>query len=133
MASRLPARQPAAEPEGDDERSLLGRLESMLDHEESLLVARDAAGLAALAEEREHVAERLGRVARARRPGADPSVDADLLKMYERLRQRHDVQAQVVQRHVERTGRAINVLAQATGQGNLYNADGRVAMQFASA
>ena len=119
---------------GDDERALLIRLELLLEREEALLVRRDATGLAALAEEREHVTERLGHAARARRaaPVRDAATDAELIERYRRLRQRHDVQAQIVRRHAEVNARAIGVLAQATGQANLYQADGRVAMRFVS-
>lgn len=118
-------------PKGDDERALLKRLELLLDRESALLAARDADGLAALADERERIATRIAGAARERQVAErDPQVEAELLALYERLRRRHDVQAQIVRRHAERTGRAIGVLAQATGQTNLYKSDGRVAMQF---
>lgn len=121
-------------PVADDERALLKRLEHLLDRESALLATRDADGLAALADERERVATRIAASARQRQAAPrDPQVDADLLALYERLRQRHDVQAQIVRRHAEQTGRAIGVLAQATGQTNLYKSDGRVAMQFVAA
>jgi flagellar biosynthesis/type III secretory pathway chaperone len=105
----------------DDERSLLGRLETLLADEEQQLLTRDPAALAAIAEERERVTAR---------PAAE---QAELLALYRRLRQRHDVQAQVVRQHAERNARAIGVLAQASGQAGLYQADGRVALQFAPA
>lgn len=119
-------------PRPDDERSLLARLELLLEREQELLVTRDADGLAALAEEREQVGARLAEAARARHAavGSSAAQDAELVALYRRLRRRHDLQAQIVRRHAERNARAIGVLAQATGQANLYRADGRVAMQF---
>lgn len=131
MSARQPIEGVSSLPTGDDERALLMRLELLLDRESALLAARDVDGLAALADERERVATGIAQAARIRRAAPrDPQVDADLLALYERLRQRHDVQAQIVRRHAERNERAIGVLAQATGQTNLYKSDGRVAMQF---
>lgn len=127
-------RQVPAPASSDDERSLLGRLESLLVEEEALLLARDPDGLATVAEERDRVTARLATAARTRSAthalGAEE--EADLLAWYRRLRQRHDVQAQVVRQHAERNARAVGVLAQATGEAGLYKADGRVAMRFLS-
>ncbi len=122
----------------DDERSLLVRLEALLEREGELLVAHDdttAVALVALAEERERVAARLGEAARIRRASgaSDASEDAELMASYRRLRQRHDVRAQVLRRHADRNARAVGVLAQASGQDGLYRADGRIAMHFVPA
>ncbi len=126
---------------GDDERSLLARLEQMLDREESLLAAHDAAGLLVLAEERLQLSARLVSAAQARRMRrSDPSArnrsedeheDAELVASYQRLRQRHEVRARVMQRHQDRTTRAIGVIAQAANQSSMYGSDGRVAMRWA--
>ena len=118
----------------EDERSLLFRLEVLLEREEAMMLARDAAGLVGVAEERERVTARLGAAARARRLSPDAHGDeADLVDLYSRLRQRHQVRARVIQRHAETTARAVGVIAQAAGQHNLYEADGRVPMTFVAA
>jgi flagellar biosynthesis/type III secretory pathway chaperone len=119
---------------GDDERSLLMRIELLLEREEEMLATRDATGLAVIAEEREGLVERLADAARKRRaaPKTAGTEEAELIELYRRLRQRHDVRAQVVRRHTERNSRAIGVLAQATGQNSLYKADGSVALRFVS-
>ena len=133
MNARVSVQTFASPPGVDDERALLIRLELLLEREEEVLAARDADGLTAVAEEREQVCARLAVAARARSAAPlDAASEAALLAHYQRLRQRHDVQAQIVRRHAERNTRAIGVLAQATGQGSLYNAEGRVAMQFAA-
>ncbi len=121
-------------PQGGDERALLIRLELLLEREEELIAARDAVGLTAVAEEREQVTTRIAAAARLRQasPGRNREAEAALLALYQRLRQRHDVQAQVVRVHAERNARAVGVLAQATGQASLYKADGKVAMHFVS-
>lgn len=117
----------------DDERSLLTRLEQLIEREDELLGAHDAAALSAVADEREHLTERLGHAARARHASArDPADDAELLALYRRLRQRHDIQAKIVRQHLDQNARAIGVLAQATGQAHLYQANGRVPLQFVS-
>ena len=119
---------------GEDERVLLMRLEQLLEREHARIVACDAPGLTAVAEEREHLTARLTTVARARRAGTtDEVVDAELLSLYQRLRRQHEVQALVVRRHLERNTRAIGVLAQAAGRSEIYQANGRVAMQFVAA
>lgn len=132
QASRATTRSPsgAPTPRTDDERSLLLRLEQLLEFEDELLVTRDAAALAAVADERERITERLGHAARKRRAedARDPADDADLLALYRRLRQRHDVQAKIVRQHLDHNARAIGVIAQATGQAKLYQANGRVPM-----
>lgn len=117
-----------------DERTLLLRLESLLELEDGHLASQDADGLVALAGERETLVVQLGDAARARRvsPGLTDTEQAELAALYERLRQRHDIRAQVMRRRVERTRRAIGVLAQANNQQGLYEADGRVTMQFAA-
>ena len=122
----------ASLPKGNDEGALLLLLEALLVREEAALAAQDAATLMAVAAERDQVTQRVAEAARARRAGPplDAAADAVLLGLYERLRQRHQVQAQVVRCHAERNERAVGVLAQATGQSSLYNAEGRVAMQF---
>ena len=131
MTARAPLSTVSSSPMGDDERALLIRLELLLEREGELLAARDADGLAALADEREQLAVRIAQAARVRQAAPrDPAVEASLLALYQRLRQRHDVQAQIIRRHAERNERAVGVLSQATGRTNLYKADGRVAMQF---
>ncbi len=134
MNAAVQTRTPSTSLAGEDERSLLIRLERMLEREEALFATRDAVGLTAIAEEREHVTERLAKAARVRHaaPALGTAEVAELLALYRRLRQRHEVQAQVVRRHVDRNARAIGVLAQATGQSNLYQSNGRVTMQFVS-
>lgn len=128
--------------EGDDERSLLIGLELLLEREQELLASRDAAGLCAVAEERERLSARLVSAAQARRKtmhlrtvidedGADG--DAELIALYRRLRERHDVRARVLRRHSDRNSRAVGVLAQASNQAGLYGADGRVPVQWAAA
>jgi flagellar biosynthesis/type III secretory pathway chaperone len=119
---------------GNDERSLLMRIELLLEREEEVLATRDAAGLAAIAEEREGLVQRLADAARKRRvaPKTAATDEAELIELYRRLRQRHDVRAQVVRRHVEHNSRAVSVLAQATGQNSLYKADGSVTLRFVS-
>jgi hypothetical protein len=121
--------------DGDDERALLIGLELLLEREEEVMIARNADGLAVLAEERERMTERLAEVARARRAGPlrPAAEEKEMIELYQRLRHRHSVRAQVLRRHAEVNVRAIGVLAQATGQTNLYKADGRVPMQFISA
>jgi flagellar biosynthesis/type III secretory pathway chaperone len=115
----------------DDERSLLVRLELLLEREEEMIVARDAAGLVAVAEERERVTAQLGAAASARRLASVVHGDeAELIELYTRLRQRHQVRARLIQRHAERNGRAVSVMAQATGQTQFYEADGRVPLKF---
>ena len=133
VATRDQPRSPPAVVE-DDERSLLIRLELLLEREDDLLVGRDPTGLADVAEERERITERLGQAARTRRALAtrDQVEDAELVELYRRLRHRHDVRAQIVRRHLEQNTRAIGVLAQATGQSALYQADGRVPLRFVS-
>lgn len=130
--------------EGDDERSLLIRLELLLEREEALLESHDAEGLFAVAEERERLTVRLGEAAQARRrtmplrtgfPDSEGSAteEAELIELYERLRHRHDIQARVVRRHGDRNARAVGVLAQAANRSSLYGADGRVPVQWAAA
>jgi hypothetical protein len=129
-------RSPGSLPSGsDEERSLLTRLEGMLDREEGLLAERDADGLAALADEREYVVACLGTAARARTAATIPGSleDRALVAAYRRLRDLYEIRAQVVRRHADQNARAIGVLAQATGQSNLYRADGRVPLRFVSA
>ena len=116
----------------DDERSLLTRLEALLELEEQMIAARDASGLVAIAEEREQVTARLGAAARARRLSSAHGDEAGLVDLYTRLRQRHDIRAKIIQRHEERNACAASVIAQATGQGSLYDAAGRVPMKFAA-
>lgn len=118
-----------------DERALLQRLSSLLDDEERLLAVRDADGLAAIADERERVTARLGDAARARFAARLGNVDetAALLVLYRTLRDRHAARGVAVQRHAERNALAIGVLAQASGQSNLYDARGRVPMHFGAA
>ena len=108
---------------------MLIRLEGLLEREAQYLVARDAAQLGAVAEEREHVTLRLVSAARQRR-ASGATDDAELAARYRRLRQRHEIQAHVVRRHAEANARALGVLAQAAGQSNLYRADGRVPLQY---
>jgi flagellar biosynthesis/type III secretory pathway chaperone len=133
MNARASVQTFASQPGIDDERALLIRLELLLEREEELLAARDADGLTAVAEEREQICARLAVAARLRATKPlDAASEAALLAHYERLRQRHDVQARIVRLHTERNTRAVGVLAQATGQGSLYNAEGRVAMKFAA-
>lgn len=118
----------------DDERSLLVCLEGLLEREERMMTTRDASGLVAVAEERERVTARLGAAARARRlTSAAHGDEAELVDLYTRLRQRHEVRAKVVRRHEERNACAISVIAQASGQANLYDAAGHVKMHFAAA
>jgi flagellar biosynthesis/type III secretory pathway chaperone len=119
---------------GDGERSLLMRIELLLEREEEMLAMRDATGLAVVAAEREGLVERLANAARKRRaaPRVAGSDEAELIELYRRLRQRHDVRAQVVRRYSDRNSRAIGVLAQATSQDSLYKADGSVALRFVS-
>lgn len=117
----------------DAELSLLLRLEQLLAREAEALAARDANDLAAIADERDLVTARLAAAARARCAAPRRSSGADdeaLLALYRRLRDQTDVQAQVVARHAARNARAIGVLAQASGRANLYQADGRVPMQY---
>jgi hypothetical protein len=120
----------------EDEKNLLIRLELLLEREEELLATPrsidSAAGLAAVAEEREQVIERVAFAARRRRAGPAPTDEADLVELYRRLRHRHGVRQQVVRRHSDRNSSAIRVLAQAMGDGQLYQADGSVKMQFAA-
>ena len=136
MTSATDARPAAAIPSaprsGADERSLLIHFELLLECERDMLSARDASGLALLAAERERLTARLAEVARERQNGRHPIAvaDAELVELYRRLRQRHDVRARVVRLHGDRNARAIGVLAQAAGQGNLYKSDGSVALQF---
>ena len=136
------ARAGTTSPEGDDERSLLIGLELLLEREQELLASRDAEGLCAVAEERERLTARLVSAAQARRKsmhlrtvidedGADR--DAELIALYRRLRERHDVRARVLRRHSDRNSRAVGVLAQASNQAGLYGADGRVPVQWAAA
>lgn len=133
MISAATASRTALPPSEDDERSLLARLEALLEREEGLLATRDADGLARIAEEREHVAARLGVAARARRLASTHHGDeAELVDLYTRLRQRHEVRARVVQRHEKRNATAIGVIAQAGGQAHVYEADGRVTMRYAA-
>jgi len=113
----------------DDERTLLLRFEQLLVREEQCLVKHDAVALGAVSEEREHLAQRIMAVAHARR-SASPVDEPELVAIYRRLRLRHEIQAKVVRRYVETNARAIGVLAQAAGQTNLYQADGRVPMQY---
>lgn len=116
-----------------DERSLLMRLEGLLEREEQMLASRDASGLVAIAEEREQITARLGAAARARRlSSAAHGDEAELVDLYTRLRQRHEIRAKVIQRHEERNTCAVGVIAQASGHASLYNADGRVPMRFAA-
>ncbi len=128
--------------EGDDERSLLIGLELLLEREQELLASRDAEGLCAVAEERERLTARLVSAAQARRKttrlrtvidddGAADR-DAELIELYRRLRERHDVRARVLRRHSDRNSRAVGVLAQASNQAGLYGADGRVPVQWAA-
>ncbi len=131
MNARAPSLAPAAT--GDDERSLLIRLELLLEREEDLLDAHRSDALVALSQEREQVTEQLAVAARHRRATSSTSSnDAELVALYQRLRHRHDVRARVLCLRAERNARALGVLAQANGRGNLYQSDGRVAMQFAS-
>jgi flagellar biosynthesis/type III secretory pathway chaperone len=120
-------------PSLDDEKSLLIRLELLLEREEELLAARDVTGLAAIAAEREQLVERVGHAARRRRAGPRPTDEADLVELYRRLRHRHAVRSQVVRRHSDRNSSAIRVLAQAMNDTGLYQADGSVKMQFVAA
>ncbi|MGI9026443.1 MAG: hypothetical protein ACR2GP_12870 [Burkholderiaceae bacterium] len=132
--------------EDDDERSLLIGLELLLEREEQLLESRGAEGLCVVAEERERLTARLVEAAQARRKtmhlrtvidddgGARRDAeDAELIELYQRLRQRHDVRARVVRRHSDRNARAVGVLAQASNQAGLYGADGRVPVQWTAA
>jgi hypothetical protein len=120
-------------PSHDDEKNLLIRLELLLEREEELLAARDATGLAAIAQEREQLVERVGLAARRRRAGPRPTDEADLVELYRRLRHRHAVRSQVVRRQSDRNSSAIRVLAQAMNDTGLYQADGSVKMQFVAA
>jgi flagellar biosynthesis/type III secretory pathway chaperone len=119
----------------DDEKGLLIQLELLLEREQELLGVRDAAGIIAVAEERERLIERLGDAARRRRAlprtGSDAD-EADLVELYRRLRHGHDVRAQVLRGHADRNATAMRVLAQASGDVGLYQADGSVRMQFVS-
>jgi hypothetical protein len=116
----------------DDEKTLLIRLELLLEREEELLAVRDVTGLAAVAEEREQLVERVASAARRRRAGPSPADEADLVELYRRLQHRHGVRSNVIRRHADRNASAIRVLAQAIGDGQLYQADGSVKMQFAA-
>lgn len=129
-----PAPAAAASPAGGDERSLLIRIELLLEREEELLESRDAEGLFALAQERERLTASLGEAAQARRRATQTHAgEAELIALYERLRHRHDVRARVMRRHAERNACAVGVLAQAANQPCLYGADGRVPAQRAAA
>ncbi len=138
------ARTVATPLEGDDERSLLIRLELLLEREQELLESHESDGLFAIAEERERLTMRLIDAAQTRRKtmqlrtgvGDDKSStteEAELIALYQRLRHRHDVRARVMRRHSEHNARAAGVLAQAGNQASLYGADGRVANQCAIA
>ncbi len=118
----------------DDERSLLSRIEQLLDAEQDLLVTRDADALALVAEQRERLVARLEQSARLRcaKPAQDVAANAELAERYRRLRHRHDVQALIVRRAAEQNARVLGVLAQATGQSAVYQANGRVAVRFVS-
>jgi hypothetical protein len=116
----------------DGEKSLLIRLELLLEREEELLAVRDVTGLAAIAEEREQLVERVALAAGRRRAGPPPADEADLVELYRRLQHRHGVRSQVIRRHADRNATAVRVLAQAMGEGQLYQADGSVKMQFAA-
>lgn len=130
-----PAPAAAASPAGGDERSLLIRIELLLEREKELLESRDAEGLFALAQERERLTASLGEAAQARRRTTQTHAadEAELIALYERLRHRHDVRARVMRRHAERNACAVGVLAQAANQPCLYGADGRVPAQRAAA
>jgi flagellar biosynthesis/type III secretory pathway chaperone len=117
----------------DDEKSLLIRLELLLEREEELLATRDTAGMAAIAEEREQLVERVGHAARRRRAGPRPTDEADLVELYRRLRHNHAVRAQVIRRQSDRNSSAVRVLAHAMNDTGLYQADGSVKMQFVAA
>ena len=138
------ARAVSAPLEGDDERSLLIRLDLLLEREEELLQSHDAEGLFAIAEEREQLTARLGEAAQARRrtmhlrtsfedDESSGNEERELIELYRRLRHRHDVRARVMRRHSEHNARAVGVLAQATNQSSLYGADGRVPVRWAAA
>ncbi len=89
---------------GDDERALLARFEQLLEREDRFIVARDAVGLASIADERAQLIERLATAARERRasPAMSAAAEAELIDLYRRLRQRHDLRARIVRRHAER-------------------------------
>jgi flagellar biosynthesis/type III secretory pathway chaperone len=118
----------------DDERSLLIRLDLLLEREEEMLAARDVVGLVDLSTERERLTERLAEAARVRRAGPKGSDadEAELIELYRLLRQRHEVRARVLRRHSDRNACAMSVLAQATGDSEIYKADGSVALRFSS-
>ncbi len=123
----------AVAPTTDDERSLLVRLDALLEREEALLAAPDADGLFAIADEREQLTARLGDAARARRLATANVVDAELVALYDGIRRRYALRAQVVRRRAERNQRAVGVLAQVSGNAPLYDAGGRVPLKFAPA
>ncbi len=77
------------------------------------------------------LAERLAEAARARRAAPSPgaAVEAELVALYRRLRDRHELRARIVRRRAERNGSALRVLAQAAGRTGLYQADGSVRIQ----
>jgi hypothetical protein len=120
--------------DGDDERSLLIRLDLLLERENEMLAARDVVGLVDVANERERLTERLSQAARVRSsvPNGSNADEAELIELYRLLRQRHEVRARVLRRHSDRNACAISVLAQASGNTELYKADGSVALRFTS-
>ncbi len=126
-----PGRLAAVAPSADDERSLLVRLDALLEREQAMLAAADADGLIAIADERDQLTTRLGDAARARRLAQAKTVDPELVALYDGIRRRYAVRAQVVRQRAERNQRAVGVLAQATGQSPLYDAGGRVPLKFA--
>lgn len=126
-ATRLAPSSPSA----DDERSLLVRLDALLGREETMLAVSDADGLVAIAEEREQLTARLGDAARARRLRREGAPEPELVALYDGLRRRYAIRAQIVRRLSDRNQRAVGVLAQAGGHAPLYDAGGRVPLRFA--
>ncbi len=78
--------------------------------------------------------ERLAEAVRVRRTTSSTSDadEAELIDLYRRLRHRHDLRARTIRRHAERNASALRVLAQASGNTSLYQADGSVRLQFTS-
>jgi flagellar biosynthesis/type III secretory pathway chaperone len=129
---RTVAAAPGSVSTDDDERSLLARFELLLDREDGMLVERDAEGLAAIADERAALSERLAEVVRRRRVAttASDADEAELVDLYRRLHQRHEARGRMIRRRAERNSSALRVLAQAAGRTGLYQADGSVRPQF---
>lgn len=117
-----------------DERTVLRELEALLVREQEALVAHEGDALFGLAESRERLSAELGEAAARRRAAPrDPALEAELLALYQAMRDRHETQSRVVRRFEDRNGRALGVLAQAAGRGGVYGSDGRMSRQWSAA